>query len=99
MEHGVGTDMQHSRRVANPTGIEAHVNDMLLHLRHTPSVAVVEEKTAFDTRRVLAEVALGATVCFATFDHRLTAPVRAGDRDQCDAPLSWLWETSTSGAV
>src|SRR5712691_1813890 len=52
-EHGVRTDLEHPRRIANPTRVEAHVNDRLLHLRQASAVAVVEQKTAFGTRHVL----------------------------------------------
>src|SRR5215468_8684762 len=43
-EHGVGADPEHPRYIANPTGVETHVNDRLLYLRQAPAVAVVEEK-------------------------------------------------------
>src|SRR6266446_4490513 len=85
-EHRIRTDPEHPRRIADPTGIEAHVNDRVLHLGHAASVAGVEEKTAFDTHDVLAQIALGATVRFAAFDHLLTVTMRALNRDECHEP-------------
>src|SRR6266446_5513985 len=40
-EHGVSTDLEYPRGIADPTGIEAHVNNRLLHLGQAASVAVV----------------------------------------------------------
>src|SRR5713226_8778972 len=34
-QDSVCTDAQHPRSIANPTGIEAHVNDLLFHLWQT----------------------------------------------------------------
>jgi hypothetical protein len=85
-EHGVRTDPEHARRIADPTGIEAHINDRVLHLGQAASVAVVEEKTAFDTRGVLAQVTLGAPGRFAAFDDLLTVTMRALNCDECHGP-------------
>src|SRR2546425_3620616 len=57
-QNSVGTDMQRSRRIAYPTGIETHVDDRLLDLRQAPAVAIVEKKTCLRTQGVLTEVAL-----------------------------------------
>jgi len=53
-QHGVGTDMQGSRRIAYPAGIETHVDDRLFDFRQAPAIAIVEQKTAFGTQGVLA---------------------------------------------
>src|SRR5713101_3068508 len=72
--------MQHPRRIADPTGVEAHVNDALLDLGHTPLVTVVEQKTAFGTPGVLAQVALCPATGFTAFDDLLTVAVGTLDR-------------------
>ena len=43
-QHGVGTDAQHLCGIAPPTGVEAHGNDLLLHLRQPPLIAVLKQK-------------------------------------------------------
>src|SRR6266568_96518 len=86
-QHGVGTDMQRSRRIAHPTGIETHVDDRLLDFRQAPAVAIVEQETALGTKGVLAEVALGAPGRFAAFDDLVTLTVRAADRDERHGPF------------
>jgi hypothetical protein len=53
-QHSVGTDMQGSRRITHPAGVETHVDDRLLHLRQAPAIARVEQKTALGTQGVLA---------------------------------------------
>jgi hypothetical protein len=85
-QHGVRTDPQHARCIVNPTGVETHVNDRVLHLGQTPAVAIVEKKTAIGTRRVLAQVALCAAARFAAFDDLLTVTMRASDHDECHWP-------------
>jgi hypothetical protein len=45
-EHSAGTDAQHRRGTAYPTRIETHVNDVLLHLRPTALVVVVQRNTS-----------------------------------------------------
>src|SRR6266446_10771419 len=86
-QNGVGTDMQGSRRITHPTGIETHVDDRVLDLRQAPAVAIVEQKTTLGTQGVLAEVALGSSSRFATFDDLVTLTVRASDCDECHGPL------------
>jgi hypothetical protein len=44
-EYGCGTDVQRSRRIAHLNDLETYVNHLLLYLRSTASVAVVEEQT------------------------------------------------------
>jgi hypothetical protein len=86
-EDGVRTDMQHPRRIANPAGVQAHVNDRAFYLRHIPSVAVVQQKTSCGTHDILAQVALGAPGGFAAFHDLLVVTMRALDRDACHGPL------------
>src|SRR4029450_7330080 len=76
-QHGVGTDMQRSRCIAHPTGIEAHIDDCLLHFRQAPSIAIVEKKTSLGTEGVLAQVALCSPGRFPAFDDLVTLTVRA----------------------
>jgi hypothetical protein len=73
--------------VAHATGVEAHINDALLDLGHTPLVTVVEQKTAFGTPRVLAQVALCPAPGFAAFDDLLAVAVGTLDRDEGHGPL------------
>src|SRR5262249_43290520 len=86
-QHGVGTDMQGSRRITYPTGIETHADDHVLDLRQTPAIAIVEQKTALGTQSVRAEVALGSSGRFAAFDDLVTLTVRAADSDECHGPF------------
>src|SRR5262249_40383893 len=79
--------MQGSRRITHPTGIETHVDDRFLDFRQAPAVAIVEQKTAFGTAGVLAEVALGSSGRFAPFDDLLTLTVRASDGDERHGPF------------
>src|SRR2546425_12505382 len=85
-EYGVGADPEDPCGIANPTGIEAHVDNRVLHLRQAPAVAVVEEKTSRGTCGVLAQVALGPAACFAAFDDLLALTVRTADGDKGHEP-------------
>src|SRR5215471_3950164 len=79
--------MQGSHRITHSTGIEAHIDNRLLDFRQAPAVAIVEQKTAFGTAGVLAEVALGSPGRFAPFDDLLTLTVRASDGDESHGPF------------
>ena len=79
--------MQGSRRITHPTGIETHVDDHVLDLRQAPAIAIVEQETALGTQGVLAQVALGASGCFPTFDDVVTLTVRAADGDERHGPF------------
>jgi len=78
-QHGVGTDMQRSRGIAHPTGIETHVDDHVLDFRQASSVAIVEQDTARGTEGILAEVALSSSGRFPAFDNLVPLTVRAAD--------------------
>ena len=71
-------------------GIETHVDNLLLYLRYTTSVMIVEQKTPRGAEGVLAQVALGAPGCFAAFDNLLAVTMRASNRDECHRPLPGL---------
>src|SRR6266850_2688966 len=86
-EHGVWTNPEHPSRIANPAGVQAHVNDRSFHLGQIPSVAVVQKKTSCGTPDVLAQVALGSPGGFAAFNDLLAVTMRALDRDECHGPL------------
>src|SRR5438552_1269505 len=86
-QHRVRADLQHTRRLAHPTGAEAHGNNGLLDLGPTPSVTVVEQKTAGDTRRILAPVARCPATGFPAFDDLLAGAVGTSDRDASHGPL------------
>src|SRR5438132_14307392 len=79
--------MQHSSRIAHPTGSETHVDDHGLDFRHAPSVARVEQETALGTEGVLAEVALGSSGCFPAFDDLVTLTVRTANGDERHGPF------------
>jgi hypothetical protein len=85
-EYSIGTDMQRSGSITNSTGIETHVNDEVLHLRQTASVAVVEQKAASATGFILAQIALGSPSGFATFDDLLTVTVGTLDGNESHGP-------------
>src|SRR6266567_2107250 len=86
-QHCISTDPEHPCRITNSTGVEAHVNDGLLHVRQASSVAVIEEKTPRSARGVLAQVALCTTACLAAFDDLLTVTVQTADGDESHGPL------------
>ena len=86
-EYGVGADPKHPCGIANPTGVEAHINDLVLHLGQTPAVAIVKQKTPLSTRGILAEVTLFSPACFAAFDDLLAVTVGAPDCNECHEPL------------
>src|SRR6266478_8061921 len=79
--------MQHSSRIAHPTGIETQVDDHVLDFRQAPSVAIVEQETSLGTEGVLAEVALGSSGCFPAFDDLVTLTVRTSDGDESHGPF------------
>src|SRR6266702_4771483 len=85
-EDGVGADPEDPCGIANPTGIEAHVNNRVLDLRQAPAVAVVEEKTSRGTCGVLTQVTLGPAACFAAFDDLFALTVRTADCDKGHGP-------------
>ena len=84
---GVRPAPEPPRCIAEPTGIAAQGKARGLHRGPAAAVAVGEEKTALDTRGVLAQIALDAPVCLAVFDHLLTVPRRVLNRDACPGPL------------
>src|SRR5215510_771494 len=81
-EYSSGTDVQRSRRIAHPTGIETHVDNLLLYLRYTTSVMIVEQKTPRGAEGVLAQVALGSAGRCAALGNLLLLAVRASDCDK-----------------
>ena len=86
-KHRVGTDPSHPRRLATPTGVEAHIHELGLHLGQTPAVALVEQKTPLSTRGILASVAWFSPACFAAVDDRLAVTVGAPNGHECHEPL------------
>ena len=86
-QHRGGTDVQRSRCITHATGIEADVNDLLLHLGQTPAIAIVEQKTPCDARGILAQGALGPATSFAAFDDLLAVTMGTVDCDKGHRPL------------
>src|SRR4029450_2082001 len=86
-QYGVGTNMQRSRCIAHPAGIETHIDDRWLHFRQAPAVAIVEQETPLGTASVLTEITLGAAGRFAAFDDLVTLTVRAADGDERHGPF------------
>src|SRR2546423_8066119 len=74
--------MQHPGGIAHATGIETHINDLVLHFGQPPLVSVVEQKTPCGTRGVLAQVPLRAAACFPAFDDLIAVTMRTPDRDE-----------------
>jgi len=56
--NGVRTNVQHAGGVANATGIQGHIDNLLLHRRRLSWVARVQEKGAPGTVLLAAAVAL-----------------------------------------
>jgi len=75
--------MERPGRIAYPTGIETHVDEEVLDLGPTSSIAVIEQKTAGGRRRVLAEITLSSAGRFAALGNLMVLAVRASDGDQC----------------
>jgi hypothetical protein len=50
--------MQHTRRIANPTGVHRHVDDLLFDLGGVTGVGVIQKEGASLTQSLLAAVAL-----------------------------------------
>src|SRR5215510_5567903 len=44
LDDGGGTDVQHSRRIANPTGVHGHVDDLLLHFKRLTGIGICQQK-------------------------------------------------------
>src|SRR6266705_2448116 len=74
-QHSVGTDAQHPCGIAYPTGIAAHINDLLLHLRQASLIAVLQQKALRGTCSIVAQVALGSAACLAAFDDLIAVTV------------------------
>src|SRR5438046_2596011 len=74
--------MQHPGGIAHATGIETHIDDLVLHFGQPPLVSVVEQKTPCGTRGVLAQVPLRAAACFPAFDDLIAVTMRTPDRDE-----------------
>jgi hypothetical protein len=50
--------VQHPRRIANPTGVHGHVDDLALHLRRLPRVGIVQQEGTTRTALLAAAVPL-----------------------------------------
>src|SRR5437879_989847 len=74
-QHGSGTDGQYPCRIAHTTGVEAHINDWLLHLKQPSLRAVLKEKAPRAPRCIVAQVALCAAARLAAFDDLIAVTV------------------------
>src|SRR5215467_13635377 len=67
-DDGGGTDMQHARGIPNATGVQRHVDDLLLDLGGMTSVAVLHQERTPVAYRLLATIALLALAGFPMAD-------------------------------
>ena len=61
LDHGRGTDLQHTGGISDATAIECHLYDLLLHFQQIASIAIISNKWAARTLQVSTFVALPAT--------------------------------------
>src|SRR5438132_13708207 len=81
-QHGVGADTQHPCGIAYPAGIEAHINDLLLHLRQPPLIAVLKQKALRGTCSSLAQITLCSAACRAAFHDLNAVTIRTAHGDE-----------------
>jgi len=103
-----GADVQHPRRIADPTGIHGHVDDLTLHLRRLVLVVIVKQESTTRTALLSAAVPLLALPGLALVDDvRALTVGTMQDLDEHDTTqLPWgycasetLTEDSTSTPV
>jgi len=86
----MGADMQHARRIAHPTGVHGHVDDLALHLRRLPHIGVVQQERATCTALLSATVPLLALTDLAMADHiRAVTVGTVEDLEDHDATQSY----------
>src|SRR5262249_20924809 len=61
-------DMQYACSIANATGVQGHIDDLLLDLRRLTGVGILQEK-----RRSMAQATLPAPVALLAFKGRATS--------------------------
>ena len=76
--------MHNTRRgIADTTAVERHINDLLLYLRQTPMVAVLQEEGLLRAGLVLAHIALFLIAGLATFADLIVSALWAVHRKSC----------------
>ena len=65
----MGTDVQDTCGVANPTGVHRHLDNLLLDRRRLPWVAIVQQEGATGTTALSAAVPLLALAGLAMADN------------------------------
>ena len=66
---GGRADVQYPRRIANPTGVHGHVDDLALHLRRLSGVGIVQQKRTTRTALLSTTVPLLALPGLAMADN------------------------------
>ena len=98
VHNGGRTDLQHSCRIADPTAIETHIDDLVFDRRSTSFVEKIELKAITRTGGVLALRALSAGFGLAAFDDLVAVTVGTPRSNEYhDALLlkpSAAWHTS-----
>jgi len=77
-----GADAQDTCRVADPTAIEAHVDDLLLKVWKTPFVGRIQQKGRARAVGILAAIALFPGIGFAAFHDPITLTVGTKNRHE-----------------
>jgi hypothetical protein len=77
-----GADAQDTCRVADPTAIEAHVDDLLLNVWKTPFVGRIQQKGRARAVGILAAIALFPGIGFAAFHDLITLTVGTKNRHE-----------------
>src|ERR671915_320779 len=77
-----GADAQDTCCVADPTAIEAHVDDLLLNVWKTPFVCRIQQKGRARAVGILAPIALFPGIGFAAFHHPITLTVGTKNRHE-----------------
>jgi hypothetical protein len=84
-------DMQHTRCIADATGMQRHLDDLLLHICGLPRVAIVQQKRPTGTGVLAAAVALFALPGLAMADNIRAVTMRTMDdlKDHEATQSSW----------
>jgi hypothetical protein len=80
VNYGGRADLQHPRRVPDPTAIKAHLNDLPLDLGQASFVGRIGEKRLVTTLGVLASIALFVRVGLAALHYLITLTVRTRNK-------------------
>ena len=79
----IHADLQHSRCVPDTTGIEAHLDHLLLDVGQAPLIRWVKDEGLLGAVRLLAPIALFVSISLAVFDNLVTVTVGATNSNEC----------------